>query len=228
MNSVRKWNELLRHQRELHGWSQADLAEEVGTDQKVVSRWECGTSHPSPYFRKKLIDLFGKNAAELGLVEQPEAPEPSLAYYQLTQTSPLLPNQTNAPSVSTSDYGSIMAFPPSPYFAHPYALQENFIGRIYEWTMLTEWLMKGTQPLLALVAIGGMGKSALAWIWLQQDVMHYAESTHPVGVLWWSFYEHEASFATFLNCALTYVSQGGLNARNIPSLYEKTQTLVNL
>ena len=63
MNSVRKWNELLRHQRELHGWSQADLAEEVGTDQKVVSRWECGTSHPSPYFRKKLIDLFGKNAA---------------------------------------------------------------------------------------------------------------------------------------------------------------------
>jgi transcriptional regulator with XRE-family HTH domain len=228
MNNLRKWNEVLRRERELRGWSQAELAEEVGTDQKVVSRWERGISHPSPYFRKKLIELLGKNAAELGFVVQPETPEPSLAYDRITPASSLTQNQTNAQYSPISDHGSIMPFPPHPYFAHPYALQQNFIGRAHERTMLTEWLTKGTQPLLVLVAFGGMGKSALAWTWLQQDVMCLLEGTHPVGVLWWSFYEHEASFATFLNYALTYVSRGSLNVRTISSLYEKTQALVDL
>lgn len=228
MNTVRKWNEVLRRERELRGWSQAELAEEVGTDQKVVSRWERGISHPSPYFRKKLIELLGKNAAELGFVVQPETPEASLAYDRVTPASSLTQHQTNAQYSPISDHGSIMPFPPLPYFAHPYALQQNFIGRTHERTMLTEWLTKGTQPLLVLVAFGGMGKSALAWTWLQQDVVCLPEGTHPVGVLWWSFYEHEASFATFLNYALTYVSRGSLNVRTISSLYEKTQALVDL
>ena len=74
MNTVRKWNEVLRCERELHGWSQAELADKVGTDQKVVSRWERGISHPSPYFRKKLIELLGKNAAELGFVVPSDMP----------------------------------------------------------------------------------------------------------------------------------------------------------
>jgi tetratricopeptide (TPR) repeat protein/DNA-binding XRE family transcriptional regulator len=228
MNTVKKWNEVLRRERELRGWSQAELAEEVGTDQKVVSRWERGISHPSPYFRKKLIELLGKNAAELGFAVQPAIPETSLTYDSMTPTSSLAYNQTHVHSSPLSDQGSIMPFPPHPYFAHPYALQQHFIGRDRERTMLTEWLTQGTQPLLALVAFGGMGKSALTWTWLQQDVMCLPESTRPVGVLWWSFYEHEASFATFLDYAVTYVSRGRLNARSISSLYEKTQALVDL
>ncbi len=121
-----------------------------------------------------------------------------------------------------------MPFPPYPYFAHPYALQQNFVGRTHERTMLTEWLTKDSHPILAVVAFGGMGKSALSWCWLQQDVMSLPEDIRPVGMLWWSFYEHEASFSVFLNHALTYVSRGSLNARIIPSFYEKTQALVNL
>src|SRR5437588_6696428 len=132
MHTVRKWNEVLRHEREVRGWSQAELAEEVGTDQKVVSRWERGISHPSPYFRKKLIELFGKNAAELGFVEQPASAETALAYDLLPPTFPLPHHQANIPSSSLSDHGSIMPFPPSPYLAHPYALQHNFTGRISE------------------------------------------------------------------------------------------------
>lgn len=111
MNNLRKWNEVLRRERELRGWSQAELAEEVGTDQKVVSRWERGISHPSPYFRKKLIELLGKNAAELGFVVQPETPELSLAYDRITPASSLTQNQTNAQYSPISDHGSIMPFP---------------------------------------------------------------------------------------------------------------------
>ena len=181
MNTVKKWNEVVRHERESRGWSQAELAEEVGTDQKVVSRWERGTSHPSPYFRKRLIELFGKNVAELGLIEQPVSSKPTLENDRFTPTSPFLHNQTDAPYHSTSDHDPLMPFPPHPYFAHPYALQQNFIGRTHERTLLSEWLTNGAQPLLALVAFGGMGKSALSWTWLQQDVMNIAESAPPVG-----------------------------------------------
>jgi hypothetical protein len=56
-----------------------------------------------------------------------------------------------------------LPLPPQPYFAHPYPLQENFTGRAHERQMLTEWLSGGRRPVLALVAIGGMGKSALTW-----------------------------------------------------------------
>jgi transcriptional regulator with XRE-family HTH domain/tetratricopeptide (TPR) repeat protein len=62
----------LRFERELRGWSQEDLAEKVGTTQKIVSRWERGESTPLPYYRQKLCKFFGKNAAELGLIDQEE------------------------------------------------------------------------------------------------------------------------------------------------------------
>ena len=59
----------LKRERESHGWSQEDLAEKIGTTQKIVSRWERGESRPLPYYRQKLIKLFGKDATELGLTE---------------------------------------------------------------------------------------------------------------------------------------------------------------
>jgi transcriptional regulator with XRE-family HTH domain len=43
-------NERLRHARSLKGWSQAKLAEEVGTSFEMVSRWERGVTIPTPPF----------------------------------------------------------------------------------------------------------------------------------------------------------------------------------
>jgi transcriptional regulator with XRE-family HTH domain len=70
MNKPKKPNEKLQREREIKGWSQEKLAEEIGTTQKIVSRWECGESVPLPYYRQKLIKLFGKNAEELGFINQ--------------------------------------------------------------------------------------------------------------------------------------------------------------
>ena len=44
-------NERLRRARSLKGWSQADLAEQVGTSFEIVSRWERGVTVTSPYYR---------------------------------------------------------------------------------------------------------------------------------------------------------------------------------
>lgn len=61
-------NEHLIRERELRGWSQAKVAEQVGVASKRVSAWECGNNVPSAYFQEKLCDLFGKNADELGFL----------------------------------------------------------------------------------------------------------------------------------------------------------------
>ena len=136
--------------------------------------------------------------------------------------------------------------PPIPYFAHPYPLQENFTGRLSERQMLTEWLTGNQRPILGLVAIGGMGKSALSWVWLQRDVLgqplpglaadpsgaiercRLPEASCPEGVLWWSFYEVESSFISFLDRALVYASGGSVNSVSNPSAHDKVRLLVNL
>jgi uncharacterized membrane protein/DNA-binding transcriptional regulator YiaG len=63
-----KPNHRLRYEREQRGWSQARVAEQIGTEAVNVSRWERGFSSPSPYYREKLCNLFEKNAQDLGFL----------------------------------------------------------------------------------------------------------------------------------------------------------------
>lgn len=115
--------------------------------------------------------------------------------------------------------------PPQPertgwHLVHPYAMPPNFTGRRDERALLTGWLQGGAQnatisgwlnndpahPLLVLRALGGFGKSALAWQWLTHDV-DPARWPHAV---WWSFYEGDASFDSFVRETLEYLSGGKL------------------
>lgn len=84
-------NRRLKQARELRGWSQAKVAEEIGTDATTVSRWERGIFSPTPYFRERLCKLFGKNAEELGLLEsayQPPEREQGGSFFQSSATVP--------------------------------------------------------------------------------------------------------------------------------------------
>ncbi|GHO92500.1 hypothetical protein KSF_025480 [Reticulibacter mediterranei] len=79
-----KPNYRLKEAREQRGWSQARVAEQIGTDAGNVSRWERGYSSPSPYYREKLSTLFGKEVGDLGLLgendhvpPQPRTPDPA-------------------------------------------------------------------------------------------------------------------------------------------------------
>src|SRR5256885_17116302 len=67
-------NDRIRRARSLKGWSQADLAEQVGTSFEVVSRWERGVTVPSPYYRERLCKVLGRSAEDLGLLRsRPDA-----------------------------------------------------------------------------------------------------------------------------------------------------------
>lgn len=111
--------------------------------------------------------------------------------------------------------------PASWFLAHPYGMPPNFTGRQNERAMLTEWLTgDSNHPMLILRALGGFGKSALTWYWLTHDV----PARQFIKVVFWSFYEGDASFDNFVKETLQYL--GVLNAGQL-SQYEQTNLLLN-
>jgi transcriptional regulator with XRE-family HTH domain len=71
---------ILRRERELHNWSQQELVQQIlklcardkeypALTTKTIGRWERGEYRPSPYYRKHLCQLFGRNAIQLGFLE---------------------------------------------------------------------------------------------------------------------------------------------------------------
>ncbi len=93
---------------------------------------------------------------------------------------------------------------------HPYPMPSGFTGRADERRMLSDWLILDPRPLLVLRALGGFGKSALTWHWLMHDV----DAGRWPAVVWWSFYETESSFESFLIEVLEYLRVP--NARQLP------------
>jgi len=120
----------------------------------------------------------------------------------------------------------VLPVPPAAYFAHPYPLQENFTGRLKEREELAEWFTKGSCSMFAYVAIGGMGKSALTWYWLHEDIIK--KGLAPGGIIWWSFYDREARFETFLMKAIQYVTKGKIDVQKIPSTRERMECLYHI
>jgi hypothetical protein len=89
------------------------------------------------------------------------------------------------------------------HLAHPYPMPPNFTGRIVEREMLTNWLENDSENrLFILRALGGFGKSALAWHWLTHDI----DANKWPKVVWWSFYEGDASFEHFIKETLGYLN----------------------
>lgn len=98
--------------------------------------------------------------------------------------------------------------PPRPYVAHPYTLLQTsrLVGRQKELGEITEWATssgEGDASVYCVVAIGGMGKSALTWTWFDEVARH--EVRPLAGRLWWSFYESDATFENFVIRTLAYV-----------------------
>ncbi|MCP5103870.1 MAG: DUF4062 domain-containing protein, partial [bacterium] len=98
---------------------------------------------------------------------------------------------------------------PLPYLAHPYALPQHFTGREAEMAVLSNWFHNEGKKLLVMEAIGGMGKSALSWVWLQKHVLAPAVETD--GVFWWSFYDEP--FESFIRHLACYVMGGRSDGR---------------
>ncbi|VVB96501.1 Uncharacterised protein [uncultured archaeon] len=117
----------------------------------------------------------------------------------------------------------IQKFPIPPAYYPVYPMHENFTGRKQERELLTNWVRKDSHPMLALIAMGGMGKTALAWHWLTEDIKGSDEQ--PRKILWWSFYDTEAGFDRFLRKAIEYFSEGEVDWDKLASTRDRMEFL---
>ena len=87
------------------------------------------------------------------------------------------------------------------YIPHPYPMPPNFTGRKAELKMLEGWLVDDRDRLFILRALGGFGKSALTWQW----ICNHVNPAQWKRLVWWSFYEGDASFENFVKSSLKYL-----------------------
>lgn len=142
------------------------------------------------------------------------------------------------PDVGAFHYVADIPKPPQKYVAHPYTLLQThaLIGRRYELDLLTDWITgkeldvdghkspANSVRVMSLVAMGGMGKSALTWKWFNDVAPGVMKNL--TGQIWWSFYESDATFENFLTRALAYVSSRSIEeVQQIPSMQQEAQLL---
>ncbi|HEX7242144.1 MAG TPA: DUF4062 domain-containing protein [Longimicrobiaceae bacterium] len=79
----------------------------------------------------------------------------------------------------------------------------EFVGRRAELDWLDEWAAGG-EPMMVVEAIGGAGKSTLAWQWTRERARDAIPGL--AGTFWYSFYEGGADMAAFAVYALAYTT----------------------
>jgi tetratricopeptide (TPR) repeat protein/transcriptional regulator with XRE-family HTH domain len=155
------FHEQLRYERELRGWSQADLAKKVSCDTKTVGRWENGDSFPRPYHRQLLCEILGKNAEELGLARENETGH-SVRKVILSSTEHT--QQKLAPERE------------SPIVLPSHILDERYLPlpeREERWSRLLAALRDPIRsPAFVIDGLGGLGKTALAVELAQRLLQH--------------------------------------------------------
>lgn len=84
------------------------------------------------------------------------------------------------------------SLPPAPLITNaPYGLETAIVGRVDERLLLDDWFQRDADhPFLAVIGLGGQGKSALTWDWMQ-DLRDGGQA--PPLLIWWSFYESDGT-----------------------------------
>src|SRR6266702_5129357 len=165
----------LKQERERRAWTQNEVAERIGTTQINISRWENGVTVPSPYYRQRLAELFGKGIQELGLI--PESSE-----------------EVSTPSGTPDSRTSI---PSLPIWNVPYRRNPFFTGREEILTHLYTVLRnsKAVGLTQALSGLGGIGKTQIAVEYAYRSRDHYQ------AILWITASSREALSADFVMLA---------------------------
>lgn len=74
-----------------------------------------------------------------------------------------------------------------------------------------------------LIGFGGEGKSSLAREWVDR-LLADSSRPQPKGVFWWGFYE-KRNVDEFFDAALTYLTGGGIDVKEIPSANRKARMI---
>lgn len=140
------FSDRLRYERNLRGWSRADVAERVGCDTKTVGRWENEGKLPRPEARRKLCELFNITIAEFGLlppgrpIKGEATPSVSASAAAHHQDAP-----AGMPRIDLEE------MPPL----------EGVYGRAEELATLKRWADEEQCRVIAVLGVGGVGKTSV-------------------------------------------------------------------
>jgi tetratricopeptide (TPR) repeat protein/transcriptional regulator with XRE-family HTH domain len=187
----------LKQERERRAWTQSEVAERIGTNQINVSRWETGITVPSPYYRQRLGELFGKSIEELGLI-----PASSEEHYEGVSTV------SDTPDSQTS-------IPPQLIWNVPYRRNPFFTGReeilAHLYTVLRNSKAAALTQTQAISGLGGIGKTQIAVEYAYRYRDHYQ------AIFWITASTREAVTADFVMLAALL---------DLPEQHEQDQDIV--
>ena len=147
-------NKRLIQARLARGWSQEDVASQIGTEGNTVNRWERGRARPRPYFRQKLCDLFGQSAQDLGLV--------SLLQEQVAPMTASVA-ATNEPAFHWQ----------VPHLRNPFFTGREVLLDMLHQRLRTDHAVALTQS-YALHGLGGIGKTQVALEYAYRYALDYS------------------------------------------------------
>jgi tetratricopeptide (TPR) repeat protein/transcriptional regulator with XRE-family HTH domain len=160
-------NDALRLARERKGWTQAQLAEQIGASAISVHRWECGATTPTHFYRQKLCDLFGASLEALGFAPMSAGASQAISQQELPETSPKAEGIRVLPE-------PLLPFVPAP--------PRRLIGRDELLRSLKDRLLAGEDSAIAaLSGLPGVGKSALLSVLACDEAI---QAAFPDGVFW--------------------------------------------
>ncbi len=184
----------------------AHLQELLEIHQRNLKKWEVTKAKYGPLTPLHVLTGIEEEEAEIARLQKEIA-----AIRQKFREREMEPGETPPP-------------PKDPATPHTYTLERNWLGRAEELADLTRLLTEENHSLIALHALGGMGKSSLAWV-----LMHklHERGEQFAGMFWWSFYQ-DSTFESFLGQALPYVFEEGYNPAEVPSARAKADLLLKV
>lgn len=192
MEKGTSWDQILRRERILRGWTQEEVARRLACDSKTVGRWERGEAFPGLYYQRQLMKLFGKSAGELRLIVGTPldnvATLPAAAQGQ--GSGAIETSKPERPNVWQEDWGTAPNI-------------EGFRGRERELVVVKDWITIDHCRMIAVLGIGGVGKTTLATK-TARDVQAAFDA------IFWRSLQHAPSIENMLQSCLQFISHQGL------------------
>jgi transcriptional regulator with XRE-family HTH domain len=187
------WYVTLRRERLKRGWSQEEFAREINSTSKTVGRWENGqTQLPGPYLRRRIAETFGMSVEALGLfIDEQEK--------NMDRTDNVV-HKLSLP-IHWGDVPTI----------------EHFLGREQELSTLSHWIQDETCRIVAILGLGGIGKTTLGKILAQQLQSSFKK-------VYWHSLQQTPTIEQFLEHYLQFFFQ--TSAIDLPTCKERQISLL--